>query len=446
MKSIYTIKLYTLLLSLLILFSSCDSYLDLSPEDGIAPNQISEDNITLFLNGLYRRATPNRDVYVLPDMRGGNYTWTALSGSSGSYGTMITGIGIDDRLGFSSTIWNNNYKIIYDANNIIEAADNLLSSNPDNTGELNRVKAEASFFRASSYYELVLSFGGVPIFESIITENIPRNSVEEVYEQVLTDLDFAIANTNSISSTGSTRVSKEAVQAFKARVLLQLGRKSEAAALAKDVISTAGLSLDADYGRIFRDTNSSTEVLFSFANLKSENNLRMSSLFWPYGTTWAGSYFVQPTEEVINELYSEDDIRKDVNILRIDNSDGTFNYIVSKYWDVQPVVILRLSEMYMICAEGLSNSEGLEYINQLRTLRGESALSLTDFNSDSKVVDAVLYERRKEFFSEGFLYYDYVRTGRATELSNTASERNILLPIPGTQINLSGGVLVQNPY
>lgn len=439
-------KLFSVFFLSLMFLVSCSDMLDLNPENGISPDQINADNIPLFLNGLYRRAIPNRDIYVIGDMRGGNYTWTALSGSNSNYGKMVTGMGIDDTFGYSNTIWDSNYKIIYDANNIIQAADKLIESNTGNATALKMTKAESLFFRAMAYYQLVISFGDVPIFLTTETENIPRDPKEKVYQQILSDLDFAITNTNNHAKTGFKRISNHAAKAYKARVLLQMGKKSEAAALAKEVINTSGLKLDGDYGRIFRNTGSSTEIIFAFANLKNETNLRMSSLFWPYGTIWAGSYFVQPTEEVIEELYTENDIRKDINILKITNSDGTYNTIVSKYWDVQPLILLRLSEMYLICAEGLSQSEGLIYLNEIRSLRGENKLTIEDFNSADKVIDEVLKERRKELFSEGFLYQDYVRTSKASLLENTKTENDILLPIPGRQINLSEGVLIQNPY
>ncbi len=441
----FNFKYFSLLFVSLMLFASCSDMLDLDPENGISPDRINAENIPLFLNGLYRSAIPARDIYVIADMRGGNYTWTALSGSSGNYGKMITGMGIDDSFAYSNTIWNDNYKTIYNANNIIQAADKLIGEGGDAT-TLNRIKGEAMYFRAMAYFQLVTSFGDVPIFLTTETENIPRDPKDKVYQQILSDLDFAIANTKNHSETGFKRVSSHAVKAYKARVLLHLGRKSEAATLAKDVISTSGLTLDVDYGRIFRNTGSSTEIIFAFANLKSETNLRMSSLFWPYGTTWAGSYFVQPTEEVFEELYSDNDVREEVNLLTITNADGTFNNIVSKYWDVQPLIVSRLSEMYLICAEGLSQEEGLTYLNAIKTLRGIAEITIDEFNSEEKVINEVLEERRKEFFSEGFLYQDYVRTGRATWLENTSSENNIWLPIPGSQINLSGGVLVQNTY
>lgn len=420
--------------------TGCSKQLDLLPENGVSPDQIGESNISLFLNALYRTSTTDRDVYVLGDMRGQNYTWTSLSGSSSSYGIMVSGIGMDDRLGFSQTIWTNSYKTIFNANNILQAADKIGADKSN----IKTIVGEASYIRALAYFQLVRSFGDVPLILSTATSNVPRDPKDKVYEQIMKDLDVAIANASDIKTSGNARVSIQAAKALKSRILLYQGQKAAAGALAKDVIDNSGKTLDANYGRIFQSTASSTEVLFAFANLKSETNIRMSALFWPYGTTWAGSYFVQPTDWVVANLYTPADTRGSVNLLKITNADGTFNYIVSKYWDVQPMIVSRLSEMYLICAECLAPADGLPYMNALRTTRGLGPLLSTDFDTDAKVVTQVLAERRREFFSEGFLYDDLVRTGNALTLSNTPNADRILLPIPGTQVNLSQGVLAQN--
>lgn len=415
----------------------CAQQLDQLPESGVSPDQISEANIPFFLNGLYRRATPDRDNYVLHDTRGGNYTWTALSGNSSAYGALITGNNVDDRLSYSANIWSHAYRNIYNANILIEACDRL-------GGNLNSIKAETSYLRAWLYYQLVTTFGGVPLVLVNTTENIPRNSEAEVWNQIIVDIDYAIENALPYAQTGNKKVSQEAAKALKSRVLLALGQTAEAAELAASVIESTGLQLDADYGGIFRETDGSTEVLFAFSNLKTESNIRMSSLFWPYGTAWAGSYFVQPSDYALNTLYPAGDVRKDVNILRITNSDGSSNVIVSKYWDVQPIIISRLSELYLICAEGFGRTQGLPYLNAVRQKRGLSPLTGGDFAGDEQFIDEVLEERRRELFSEGFLFYDLVRTDKAIDLPNVQNRNQYVLPLPGQQVRLSEGVLKQN--
>lgn len=434
----FNIKQVFALIMMVTLFG-CSKELDQQPESAVSPDQISASNIGFFLNGLYRESMPDRNNYVLNDTRGGNYTWTALSGVNGVFGVMVTGNNVDDRLGFSSSIWNHAYANIYNANIIIDAADRLSAE-----ADLSSVKAEASYLRAFLYYQLVTNFGGVPLILSNTTDNVPRNSVEEIWAQINADIDFAVANTLPLSSTGTKKVSQEAAKAFKARVLLAQGKKEEAATLAQTVIASVG-AIDANYGRIFRDTDASTEIIFAFANLKTESNLRMSALFWPYGTAWAGSYSVQPSDYAVDELYDDNDIRKEINIQTIVNSDGSSNTIVSKYWDVQPLIISRVSELYLIAAEGLGRRQGLSQLNAVRTKRGLPALTAGNVPNDEAFLTEVLEERRRELFSEGFLFYDLARTDRAINLSNVSSKDKYLLPIPGAQVSLSGGVLEQNP-
>jgi len=433
------IKIFTIVAASVLLLGSCSEKLDLLPESAVSPDQINATNIKFFLNGLYLRTFGERDDHFLNDLRGGNYTWTALSGNNSAYGALITGNTLDDRSTFSSRIWANGYKNIYNANIILDAAEKLGTD-----AGITAVKAETSYLRAYLYYILVTTFGDVPLITVNTAESIAKTPKAQVWEQINKDLDFAIANGRSLKTTGFKTVSTEAAKALKARALLALNDKAGAARLAKEVIDETGISIADNYGDIFR-TAGAPETIFAFENLKSEKNLRFSALFWPYGTAWAGSYFVQPSDYVLNGLYTDQDKRKAVNIQRITNADGTFNTIVSKYWDVQPIIISRISEMYLICAEGLAQPDGLNYLNALRIKRGLTALTPADAGSGDQYLNLVLEERRRELFSEGFLFFDLVRTDKATQLPNIKTADKLVMPIPGAQVSLAGGILIQNP-
>lgn len=430
---------FILLIGGLSLLASCSDKLDVQPESAVSPDQISAGNIRFFLNGLYLRTFGERDDYFLNDLRGGNYTWTALSGNNSAYGQLITGNNLDDRSTFSSRIWTNSYRNIYNANIILAAAETLGSD-----AAVTAVKAETSYLRAYLYYQLVTTFGDVPLVIVNTTENLAKSPKAEVWAQINKDLDFAIANGRALRTTGFKTVSIEASKALKARVLLAAGDKSGAATLAKEVIDGTSLAIADNYGDIFRTANQ-TETIFAFENLKSEKNLRFSALFWPYGTAWAGSYFVQPSDYVLNQLYPATDKRKAVNIERITNTDGTFNMIISKYWDVQPINISRISEMYLICAEGFAPAQGLTYLNAIRVKRGLTALTSAEAGTGDAYLTQVLEERRRELFSEGFLFFDLVRNNKAAALPNIKTTEKCLMPIPGAQVTLSQGKLVQNP-
>ncbi|OQP59562.1 hypothetical protein A3860_37230 [Niastella vici] len=96
------------------------------------------------------------------------------------------------------------------------------------TGDISQYVGEAYFFRAFSYFGLLKTFGGVPIATTVLDVNSPelqepRNSRYEVVNQILSDLDSAIAKlpTEQLIPAGDKgRVSKWAAQAYKAQVEL----------------------------------------------------------------------------------------------------------------------------------------------------------------------------------------------------------------------------------
>ncbi|HEY1009940.1 MAG TPA: RagB/SusD family nutrient uptake outer membrane protein, partial [Daejeonella sp.] len=266
MLKIFKIQFIILFVIGSFLLGACADKLDVKPESAVSPDQISASNIRFFLNGLYLRTFGDRDDYFLNDLRGGNYTWTALSGNNSAYGALITGNTLDDRNGFSSRIWTNSYRNIYNANIILTAAESLGSD-----AAITAVKAETSYLRAYLYYQLVTTFGDVPLIIVNTTENIAKTPKAQVWDQINKDLDYAIANGRALKTTGVKTVSIEGAKALKARVLLALGDKSGAAKLAKEVIDQTGLAIADNYGDIFR-TSSAPEAIFAFENLKSEKN------------------------------------------------------------------------------------------------------------------------------------------------------------------------------
>lgn len=101
--------------------------------------------------------------------------------------------------GFTLTMWQNAYARIFDANTILGRIDNAEFG--DET-ERNVRKAEASFFRANAYKELLIIYGGVPlVLEEIQSprRDFVRATRDEVLDQVVEDLEFAVANLPHVS-------------------------------------------------------------------------------------------------------------------------------------------------------------------------------------------------------------------------------------------------------
>ena len=97
----------------------------------------------------------------------------------------------------------------------------------------NRILGEAHFLRSWAYFNLVRMFGGVPLRTSTVksadSTNIPRSSVAEVYQQIISDLNFAETNLPYASEPGAPalgHVNKAAAQGFLAKVYVTIGAAS----------------------------------------------------------------------------------------------------------------------------------------------------------------------------------------------------------------------------
>ena len=92
----------------------------------------------------------------------------------------------------------------------------------------NLMKGQALFFRAKIYFELVNTFGGVPIILKVLDLNnddlnIPRSKTSECIAQILADLDEVITLLpDNYADQGADygRITKGAAMAYKGRVLL----------------------------------------------------------------------------------------------------------------------------------------------------------------------------------------------------------------------------------
>ena len=91
--------------------------------------------------------------------------------------------------GTLSAYWGQNYKIIYQCNEILDDLEN--SENKDDPENV-RTKGEALFFRAYCYFNLVRAWGEVPLVTFKVEEasdaNVPKTTADKIYEQIDKDL------------------------------------------------------------------------------------------------------------------------------------------------------------------------------------------------------------------------------------------------------------------
>lgn len=417
-------KIITALLAMSMMFASCD-ILDRYPHNAVSRDSVSEKDLELLYTGLYcySQYKPSFEGYFQNDMAGGDFYRGGGSVWPDAPSWIKDCILVTS--GWASGPYTGYYALLYQINSFIGAAENA-----DQTEKVRSMLGGAYYFRALDYYNIVTKYRTAPLMRA--TTNAPQsNSTEQdLWNLVNEDLDKAMAQCPEY--TTKHYVSVQAAKALAARAYLAQGRKSEAAALADDLIADPLFSLD-DFTRIFRGEANSEEI-FTFSNLKEENGITFAGNFLQPATTYV------PVPEVV-KLFLPEDKRTSVSV-EVDGSETVLNKYISKTTS-DPIIISRLAEMYLISAEGNGLAGGgLARLNELRRARGLQDLSPAP-KTEEEFIDAVLAERRLEFLGEGFRWYDLVRTGRYTKVTGLP-EKYTVFPIPQREIDLNSGYLQQN--
>ncbi|MEZ0608869.1 RagB/SusD family nutrient uptake outer membrane protein [Fibrella sp. WM1] len=129
--------------------------------------------------------------------------------------------------------YTDNYLLIRAANNIIEKAPRTATNTAP--AVIDRYVAEARFFRAFGYFNLVQRYGEVPLILKTLDETSPEltapaSSRAALFDQIYQDLDFAVQKLpapSAIAAADYGRISTTAALAFKARVALFEGTRSK---------------------------------------------------------------------------------------------------------------------------------------------------------------------------------------------------------------------------
>jgi hypothetical protein len=343
-----------------------------------------------------------------------------------------------------SGIW----EIIYDG---INRANNVIDKVPGMTDmtetEKNEALGELYFIRALNHFNLVNYFGAIPIKTkpTIGVNNLDagRDSVSEVYAQIITDLTFAEENLQA-SASNKTRASKYAAVALLARVYLYKGDYDLAYEKANDVIVNGGYTLLDDYGDIFAN-DGSAESIFEVDFTEVDRN-RIAEYNFPKSLN--GRREVQPDASLLS-AYETNDERKDYSIAY----DGS-NAYANKYNDLSKgtdnVIVLRLAEMYLIRAEAEAHKPAANIAaiqDDINMIRTRANLPPTAVNTIDELLTVMENERRVEFAFEGQRWFDLVRTGRAMDvLPHVTNINKTLFPIPSAELQTNNSPdMKQNP-
>lgn len=350
------------------------------------------------------------------------------------------------------------YRTIVNCNYLLEALPGVTGLEDQRRQE---IEAQARAIRAMVHFDILRYFGehwdtssayGIPVISGVqgITDIPVRATVNETYSFVIDELTAALAG---ISKTDDRvqYVNIHTINGLLARVCLYKKDYAGAVAYAGSVISNSPYNLlDATLYKDIFSTRRSSESIFELA-FNKQNRSDFNGLTYSRDDALRTELFYLASEnlnvffqgrpgDVRAELLDYDENRNDVTIV----PDGRTQKYRGEESRDNPAYMLRLAEMYLIRAEALGRSAGLDDLNLIRTKRGMQPLTAADVPADADFLRAVLDERRAEFNFEGHRYFDLARTRQVGTVLNIEEFRSIL-PIPSNEIATGKGRMLQNP-
>ncbi|WP_257670715.1 RagB/SusD family nutrient uptake outer membrane protein [Parapedobacter tibetensis] len=399
--------------------------------------------------------------------------------------------------GRANGLWVAYYTMINNCNIVLDHIAN--NTNIIATPEIKvQSEAEARFLRAYSYFVLVRAFGRVPKIDKILAvdeTNVPQSSPEEIYAFIESDLQFAAANLPpNWPSEFVGRITSGAANGILAKVYLTQQKWGMAMSTAQMVMGSGEYDLSTPYSRIFGESGeNSRESVFEIqatasAAVPQDNGVQYASIQGVRGTgEWNRGWGWNMPSAQLEAAYEPNDPRRERTILYTSTADVP-GYTI--YGDLTPtglpnpkynqkvlahpsfiaainnrggrwmnVRILRYADVVLMYAEAANEVGGeanaaLAALNSVRARAragDDSILPDVTTTDQAELRLAIQQERRIELAMEHERFFDIVRWGISQQAMDAAGKVNFtasrdnLLPIPQVQIDLSNGVLTQNP-
>lgn len=388
------------------------------------------------------------------------------------------------------------YSLILGCNAILD----YINQVNDTQNEINNVLAQAHALRGYYYFQLVNLFGkpynstggpeslGVPLklTSSIEDKGMPRNTVKEVYDQVLEDLTTAEKLYESLPVAmqwkANYRTSLPMVQLVLSRVYLYMNEWAKAASYAEKVINNGNFrfinvnsvprmnpnATSRIYYMNYQHYNTSPEVIMPFGH---SGDMTAFLFDIPNG----GTPCFTASDELINS-YSEGDLRKDYYIAttkQIETSPGNWYPRNWQYLPLGKIALnssnnnigvgnecfarsFHLSEAYLNYAEAKIElnddiNGALEKIDQMRKNRfTPETYKATPSMNQEEARKFIRDERRRELCFEGHRWFDLRRWGMPeikhiwhqdavtdVEYILKAGDNAYTLPIPRSSMELN---------
>lgn len=490
-----------LIASALVFFAQtgCDEFLDTQPYAEI-DREIAFRSIEDFesaVSGLYNSIRSGsywgRSMISVPEMMTDNVVQGIRN--NGAF-TQIHYWNHNSFSGEFGGIWAAAYRVIFNANSILEntqAFEGSFIDDADNI-RLREIQTEALIARAMAHFDLVRCFakpyrqsdpandlGVAIVLGTVFQEVVGRNTIQEVYDQVESDLREAanllatiddIDTNTGVSDLGERRgkFTKGVLYALWSRVAFEKGDWGIVEEMSSNVISYSNdsYSMDNDLSNIW-ETSASNEIILQMYMISQDGPPRIG---WDYVSQSSTDYVASASllssfqeKEIDNRynFYFTDSVN--LQGLAVESNDPIYvikHRTSERLFEGQNnAKVFRLAEIYLNRAEarvylGTGDAEG--DLNVVRIARGLNSETLTG-NRDQDL-QKIRFERRKEMAFEGDWWFYQRSNGsgqyrfgadcQQTDAQDCVLEWNgdrqdlMTFPIPQGEMDANTG-MTQNP-
>lgn len=360
--------------------------------------------------------------------------------------------------------WNVAYSTINECNIFIDNMSSYKAEKVLGEAKAKQFVAEAKFVRAYTYYVLCQLYSkpysvdptalSVPLrlkgLKASGNNNCAFAPIQDVYAQILNDLEPENLPTNVAGTNGVVRASADAANMLKMRVLMAENKWGDAAAAGELV---KGYKLVDDpaslFGQFTQDTYANTEMIFVLPMTTQDKPNTQSAVADIYGASASIAFLDTENGILSKDAYKMATDKRIANLT--ETKDGSV--FSKKFTDVGGkldwIPQMRYAETLLDLAECYFNMGGTANITKakeaLKTVRHRSIAAATDVldidaMDNTTLKQAIYNERRAELICEGFRGVDIMRRGENFVKKNslftitvTPADNGYVWPIPSSE-------------
>lgn len=448
---IKNIKFLIALLAILQL-SSCSKFLEFEPENVALEEDALQtaDDLQGLLNSTYDVARSGKflggQAFMLADLMADNMDGSQLTGDFSAYYNRTTGRFISA----TRDIWQEGYFTIGRSNILLQSLDVVSDLS---AADRTRIQAEAKFLRALAHFVLVRYFGqpygytqdnshwGIPIRTDYEIKVNSRNTVAEVYTQIVQDLTEAIPDLPMDNGNYATSWSAKGLLAI---VYFQMNDFQNAYDQANDVISGGPFALmPMPNGRY--QLGGSSENVFQLVSTGTADN-SSGTLAGYYRTDFANEPAARMTRAFHDIVTADTADSRGAWFELVDDGQLTERVFMNRFngIDYFNVPVVHLTELTLIRGEAAAaignTTQAKADLDSIRVRAGLQPQAATDA---ATIILDLQSQRRIELIGEGTRLWDLKR--QATNGNSGLTIRGSSWDCPGLVVQFPDDEIKGNP-